>query len=94
MKIGDTVFVHGKVDEIRKDVVIIQNDGGYFGTAKHEIIPGTLTESIRRINQSVEEVLKILDTINSSGRIHYEDYSELHDAISLITCIELENTND
>lgn len=93
MKIGDNVFVHGKIDEIRKDIVIIQNDGGYFGTVKHEIIPGTLPEYIRRINQSAEEVLRILDAINSSGRLHYEDYSELHDAISLITCIELEDTN-
>ena len=31
MKIGDMVFVHGYVDEIRKDTVIIRNKGGYFG---------------------------------------------------------------
>ena len=41
MKIGDTVYVHGHVDEIRKDVVIIKNDGGYFGTVKSEIVEGT-----------------------------------------------------
>ena len=40
MKIGDTVYVHGHVDEIRKDVVIIKNDGGYFGTVKSEIVEG------------------------------------------------------
>lgn len=38
MKIGDEVFVHGYVDEIRKDCVIIRNDGGYFGTAEDEIV--------------------------------------------------------
>lgn len=38
MKIGDRVYVHGYVDEIRKDVVIIRNSGGYFGTVKSEII--------------------------------------------------------
>lgn len=38
MKIGDEVFVHGYVDEIRKDVVIIRNNGGYFGTVKGEIV--------------------------------------------------------
>ena len=38
MKIGDEVFVHGYVDEIRKDVIIIRNDGGYFGTVKGEIV--------------------------------------------------------
>lgn len=38
MKIGDEVYVHGYVDEIRKDVVIIRNEGGYFGTVEDEIV--------------------------------------------------------
>lgn len=38
MKIGDRVFVHGYVDEIRKDTVIIRNDGGYFGTVLSEVV--------------------------------------------------------
>ena len=38
MKIGDEVFVHGYVDEIRKDVVIVKNEGGYFGTVKEEVV--------------------------------------------------------
>ena len=38
MKIGDEVYVHGYVDEIRKDVVIIRNEGGYFGTDASEVI--------------------------------------------------------
>ena len=38
MKIGDEVYVHGYVDEIRNDVVIIRNDGGYFGTVEDEVI--------------------------------------------------------
>ena len=37
MKIGDEIYVHGFVDEIRKDVVIIKNEGGYFGTVPGEI---------------------------------------------------------
>ena len=37
MKIGDEVFVHGYVDEIRKDTVIIRNEGGYFGTVRAEL---------------------------------------------------------
>ena len=37
MKIGDEVYVHGYIDEIRKDTVIIRNDGGYFGTAPSEV---------------------------------------------------------
>ena len=38
MKIGDEVYVHGFVDEIRKDIIIIKNDGGYFGTVPSEVI--------------------------------------------------------
>lgn len=37
MKIGDEVYVHGYVDEIRKDCIIIRNRGGYFGTVDEEI---------------------------------------------------------
>lgn len=45
MKIGDEVYIHGYIDEIRKDVVIIQNAGGYFGTVESEI--AELPEIIR-----------------------------------------------
>lgn len=38
MKIGDKVFVKGTIDEIRKDVVIIRNRDGYFGTAPSEVV--------------------------------------------------------
>ena len=37
MKIGDEVFVHGYIDEIRKDCIIIRNEGGYFGTVSNEM---------------------------------------------------------
>ena len=37
ISIGDEVWVHGYVDEIRKDCIIIRNDGGYFGTVAEEI---------------------------------------------------------
>ena len=39
MKIGDEVYIHGFVDEIRKDTVIIRNKGGYFGTDAEEVTP-------------------------------------------------------
>jgi chromosome segregation ATPase len=39
--IGDEVCIHGYVDEIRRDTVIIRNDGGYFGTVLHEVTPNT-----------------------------------------------------
>lgn len=41
-KIGDRIFVRGYVDEIRKDTVIVRNDGGYFGTIPSEVITGEL----------------------------------------------------
>ena len=46
MKIGDRVYVHGYVDEIRKDTVIIRNEGGYFGTVKSEIVEAQKAEDI------------------------------------------------
>ena len=42
MKIGDRIYVRGYIDEIRKDTVIVRNDGGYFGTILSEIITGEL----------------------------------------------------
>ena len=44
MKIGDMVFIHGYIDEIRKDTVIIRNKGGYFGTIQSEVICGKIPE--------------------------------------------------
>ena len=42
MKIGDRIYVRGYIDEIRKDTVIVRNDGGYFGTIPSEVITGEL----------------------------------------------------
>ena len=38
MKIGDEVYIHGYIDEIRNNTIIIKNNGGYFGTIKNEIV--------------------------------------------------------
>lgn len=35
-RIGDEVYVHGYIDEIRGNTFIIRNDGGYFGTVADE----------------------------------------------------------
>ncbi len=37
LKIGQEVLIHGYIDEIRKDTIIIQNEGGYFGTVECEV---------------------------------------------------------
>ena len=50
MKIGDRIFVRGYIDEIRKDTVIVRNDGGYFGTVLSEVtgeLPSARPEVIR-----------------------------------------------
>ena len=44
MKIGDRIFVRGYIDEIRKDTVIVRNDGGYFGTTWNEVTPSAQQE--------------------------------------------------
>ena len=36
-RIGDEVYIHGYIDEIRNGTIIIRNEGGYFGTAKDEV---------------------------------------------------------
>lgn len=57
MKIGDEVFVHGYVDEIRKDTVIIRNDGGYFGTVLDEI---KITESYTLSKDEIDKLMSDL----------------------------------
>ena len=56
MKIGDEVYVHGYVDEIRNDVVIIYNDGGYFGTVPSEIKVAEQTEPSTEDCEMVDKV--------------------------------------
>ena len=63
MKIGDEIYVHGYIDEIRKDIVIIKNDGGYFGTVEEEIknkseIPTSCDDAISR--KSMLDYIKYL----------------------------------
>ena len=55
-RIGDEVYIHGYIDEIRNDVVIIRNEGGYFGTSDREMFYyeedergyGTMNEADRK----------------------------------------------
>lgn len=60
LRIGDPVYIHGYIDEIRKDSIIIKNDGGYFGTVESEVIPvdGLCTEEdcVNLLNDILEEL--------------------------------------
>lgn len=60
MKIGDRVLVKGIVDEIRKDVVIIKNNGGYFGTVPSEIIDKYAEQEPKPMMRT-EEVKRAID---------------------------------
>lgn len=61
MKLGQEVWIHGYIDEMRKDIAIIKNEGGYFGAVYDEIQP-------KQINMSVLEDIKaeIEETLNDT----------------------------
>ena len=69
MKIGDEVFVHGYVDEIRKNVVIIKNEGGYFGTVKEEVVDLIRCKDCKffQINKFDDTYLDMMCTENYDG---------------------------
>lgn len=56
LKIGQEVLIHGYVDEIRKDTIIIQNDGGYFGTVEHEITDIEASDTIEVLEKIRAEI--------------------------------------
>lgn len=61
MEIGDEVYIHGYIDEIRQDIIIIKNDGGYFGTVEDEII------SYQKRAYDTKAKLSRKDDINMNG---------------------------
>lgn len=70
LKIGQEVLIRGYVDEIRKDTIIIQNEGGYFGTVECEITNNEMSgtnEVLDKIRAEImskdglEEALEIID---------------------------------
>lgn len=67
MMIGDEVYVHGIVDEIRRDVVIIRNAGGYFGTDKGELVSGELRTK-QDVIQAYDKVLEFIDSTEEALR--------------------------
>ncbi len=77
MKIGDEVYIHGYIDEIRKDTVIIKNNGGYFGTDKVELVSGEL-----RTRQDVLAAYdKALEAIDGCKLSYKEDEAIAWDGI-------------
>lgn len=62
MKIGDEVYIHGFIDEIRKDTIIIHNEGGYFGTIPEEVV--TTPSPQQKCEDRAERDEKINDSIS------------------------------
>lgn len=72
----------------REAALQILNERPYFETADLvtacgaiAIVPTADVAPIAKINDAVDEALRILDAINSSGCITYNTYCKLHNAI-------------
>lgn len=61
LKIGQEVLIHGYVDEIRKDTIIIQNDGGYFGTVEYEVTDIEATDTNEVLDKIRAEIDKQIE---------------------------------
>ena len=83
LKIGQEVLIHGYVDEIRKDTIIIQNEGGYFGTVECEVT------DIENTNEILDKIRAEIKALEKPYRIHTEDEYEVawNDAIDQVLTI-------
>ena len=61
LKIGQEVLIHGYVDEIRKDTVIIRNEGGYFGTVECEVKDIEMSDTNDVLDKIMTEITMLLD---------------------------------
>ena len=61
LKIGQEVLIHGYVDEIRKDTVIIRNEGGYFGTVEYEVTDIEMSDTNDVLDKIMNEITMLLD---------------------------------
>ena len=61
LKIGQEVLIHVYVDEIRKDTVIIRNEGGYFGTVEYEVTDIEMSDTNDVLDKIMNEITMLLD---------------------------------
>lgn len=77
MKIGDEIWVHGYIDEIRQETCVIRNEGGYFGTVMSEICCSEPNSAAVDPIQVGDEVFTInMDPVKEAGvvvRVDPED---------------------
>ena len=72
LKIGQEVLIHGYVDEIRKDTVIIRNEGGYFGTVECEVTDIEMSDTNDVLDKIRNEITMLL-TFNRQNVIEIID---------------------
>ena len=60
LQIGQEVLIHGYVDEIRKDTVIIRNEGGYFGTVEYEVTDIEMSDTNDVLDKIMNEITMLL----------------------------------
>lgn len=72
-KIGQEVFIHGYVDEIRKDVIIIRNEGGYFGTVKEEILTDKQGGYVPVQAVERNKIDEIIEKVKDESYLSYDD---------------------
>lgn len=72
LKIGQEVLIHGYVDEIRKDTVIIRNEGGYFGTVEYEVTDIEMSDTNDVLDKIMNEITMLL-TFNRQNVIKIID---------------------
>lgn len=77
-RIGDEVYIHGIIDEIRKDTIIIKNEGGYFGTISDEIMPSAQPERTEYIPET-KAVWTKRDCVDLSERVLATFYDQEHE---------------
>jgi len=57
----------------------------WYAHDRMELIKAAEVCPVVDVEEAVDEAIRILNAINSSGRMDYEDYSKLHDAICTIS---------
>ena len=76
-------------DFVRRSSLLAAYDAEHAGPPgrARELISNAPAEDVfpaQSVSGAVDEVIRILDAVNGSGRLDYGDYCELHDAISSI----------
>ena len=87
MRIDDEIYVHGYLDEIRQDKVIVRNEGGYFGTTVDELVEAIpkadyetrLTTDMATIKQ-LSNSIKALQKANSEIAVAYDKFKADYEA--------------